>query len=141
MPAGFFSGLPLRVETSDGRNVTLLAPFSFTRPNGEVVTFAAGGGSDGASAPPPMWPELPPFGVYYPAAVGHDQLYRYSTRPKAECDTIFLEMMECLQVPEDKKIQLYEGVHLFGWSSFEDDRKVESAPTANLGTQQEETAC
>jgi hypothetical protein len=118
-----FSTDKLKVETFDGLNFTLLESFTFTRPNGEVVTINAGAQSDGASTPTAMRLTLPPFGVYWPAAFGHDDLYRRSNRSKSECDTIFEEMMECLKVPAVDRIRLYQGVEHLGEISFEEDRK------------------
>lgn len=122
-----FQNLPLKVSTQDGHNFVLLEPFSFVRPNGEVITVPTDTTSDGASTPPILWPKLPPFGKYWKAAFLHDYLYRCTTRPKSECDTIFNEAMESLQVEEETRITMYEGVHLAGWKAFRDDRQVQNA--------------
>ena len=126
-----FSTNKLKIETADGLNVNLFEGFSFTRKDGVKVDFPAGekSQSDGASTPRPLWIDLPPFGPYWMAAVGHDGLYRgWATVagllcPKEFADETFLEMMECLGVPDVDRIRLYEGVHLLGWHSFNEDRK------------------
>lgn len=137
MTAGF-STEELVVRTRDGLNCILVEPFSFTRPSGEVITVQPGAASDGASSPRVLWPELPPFGTYWPAAFLHDELYRRSTYPKDTCDTIFKEALESLGVTKFDEFQLYEGVHLFGGGAFEEDRAEATAPARNLDAQQEE---
>jgi hypothetical protein len=117
-----FSVGNLKVETADGKSFTLLEPFLFVRPNGEVIPVPAGAKSDGASTPSALWITLPPFGAYWRAAFLHDHLYRETMLPKEECDDIFKEAMESLGVRWDDLNTLYEGVHLFGWSSFKEDR-------------------
>ncbi len=124
MTPGFDSRSVL-VRTSDGRNFVLAAPFTFTRRDGEAITVPAGAGSDGASTPPELWPTIPPFGLYWQAAFLHDFLYRCTDRPKAECDSIFLEAMEWLGVPNLEAQAIYEGVNLFGEAAFEADRKAQ----------------
>jgi hypothetical protein len=120
-----FSESDITVTTKDGQNFTLARPFFFTRPDGEVIPVPAGAQSDGASTPAVLWPTLPPFGEYWKAAFLHDYLYRETELPKDECDTIFKEAMESLGVSALDITTLYEGVHLFGWSSFAGDRKAE----------------
>jgi len=119
-----FSSDTLKVETSDGRNFTLLEPFTFTRRAGGVISVPAGTKSDGASTPRGMWQALPPFGPYWKAAYLHDYLYRDSQYDKDYCDSVFLEAMEVLGVDTIEAHTIYEGVHLFGWSSFREDREA-----------------
>lgn len=120
-----FSEESLFVSTPDGLNFTLCMAFTFTRKNGEAITVPIGTKSDGASTPRLIWREIPPFGIYWRAAFLHDYLYRDTERPKAECDDIFLEAMESLGTPAIESRTIYEGVHLFGWASFDGDRKAE----------------
>lgn len=120
-----FSVGKFKVETSDGRNFTLLEAFTYTRANGDVITVPAGTTSDGASTPRLLWREIPPFGTYWPAAFLHDYLYRDTEHDKAYCDATLLEAMQFLGVSEFEAKTIYDGVHLFGWSSFEGDRKAE----------------
>ena len=118
-----FQQTPMKVETDDGRYVTLLQPYNYLCRSGELITIPAGTTSDGASTPPALWVTIPPFGKYWKAAVLHDYLYRITKRPKAECDSILLEAMESLGVNEIEAHAIYEGVHLGGEISFEEDRK------------------
>ena len=121
-----FSTPTLKVETEDGRNFTLLAKFTFTRPNGEVIVVPMGAQSDGASTPQAMWNLLPPFGVYWKAAFLHDYLYRYTQRPKDECDMILKEAMEALGVSWLDRDSIYDGVVIGGESAFNEDRKAQA---------------
>jgi hypothetical protein len=118
-----FSVKELIVSTADGLNFTLVESFTFTRPNGEVVTVSAGATSDGASVPRAMWLTLPPFGTYWMAAFLHDDLYRRSDFDKEKCDTIFEEAMDYLKVGVINETRLYEGVEHLGAISYLEDRK------------------
>ena len=120
-----FSVEHLKVSTSDGRNFTLLEPFTFLCADGTIVIVPAGSQSDGASTPELLWPTLPPFGLYWKAAFLHDFLYRCTPYPKDTCDNILLEAMECLGVNEIEAHTIYEGVHICGWMAFYEDRKGE----------------
>lgn len=121
-----FSTLEIDVRTSDGRNFTLLSPFSYTARDGTVYTVPAGTTSDGASTPRLLWREIPPFGQYWLAAFLHDWLYRCSTFPKVLCDALLLEAMTVLQVSPLEAHAIFEGVHLGGWSSFDADRAAQT---------------
>jgi hypothetical protein len=122
-----FSTLELVVKSGDGRNFTLLEAFTFTRPNGEVITVHVGAQSDGASTPAIMWPTLPPFGAYWLAAFLHDFLYRYTQEPKDKCDTILKEAMEALNVGWLDLDAIYDGVAIGGESAFNVDRAAQAA--------------
>lgn len=119
---GTLHSLPLKVSSSDGHNFTLLESFSFTRPNGDVITVPVGSTSDGASTPRELWLTLPPFGDYWPAAYLHDWLYRESILDKDTCDIILAEAMEACGTEWIVRNTIYEGVRLGGWSSFTNDR-------------------
>ena len=120
-----FSIDSLKVSTPDGRNFILLESFIYKRKDGQIISVPAGTTSDGASTPSILWPTIPPFGVYWKAAFLHDYLYRDTECPKNFCDETLLEAMEELGVGEVESKAIYEGVHLFGWSSYEGDRKAE----------------
>ena len=121
-----FDRTSIDVRTSDGRNFVLLTPFSFTSAkDGQIYTVPAGATSDGASTPPELWPTIPPFGKYWLAAFLHDWAYRMSDLPKARCDELLREAMEALQVDRAEADAIYEGVHLFGQSSFDQDREAQ----------------
>ena len=113
----------LSTTTTDGWNVIISEPFTYTTKAGEAITVPAGSDSDGASVPRVLWRLFPPFGCYYRAAVLHDYLYRHTLRPKAECDKIFLEAMLSCGVPKAKAWTIYQGVNWFGRWAFKNCRK------------------
>lgn len=117
-----FAADSFRVSSADGRNFTLLDAVAFTAASGEIITIPAGAQSDGASTPPEVWPLIPPFGKYWRAAYLHDFLYRYTTRPKAECDRLLLEAMASLGVGEVERYTIFEAVNRFGQAAFDGDR-------------------
>jgi len=119
-----FNVKQLTVTTADGLNFTLVVAFTFTRPNGDVITILPGAVSDGASVPRAMWRLLPPFGTYWMAAFLHDDLYRNSCLSKEDCDTIFDEAMTWLKVGPLDRTALYEGVEHGGGLSFLEDRAI-----------------
>ena len=71
-----FQNLPFKVSSVDGRNFVLLADVFYISADGTRYCLPAGASSDGASTPPEVWPILPPFGKYWPAAYLHDAAYR-----------------------------------------------------------------
>ena len=131
---GRFQNLPLKVSSLDGRNFVLLADAFYVAGDGTRYCLPAGASSDGASTPPEVWPLLPPFGKYWPAAYLHDAAYRNrllvwngldwspAALAKAKCDALLLEAMESLGVGLVERRTLYEGVVIGGTSSFEQDR-------------------
>ena len=125
-----FDKTSLDVRTSDGRNVVLLEPLTFTRPQevgGQVITMPAGATSDGASIPKVFWSlGLAPFGPYWLATVLHDGLYRGLTSPRIDdrdvADLILWEAMTSLGVAKHIAQEIYEGVHLGGQVAWDKDR-------------------
>lgn len=117
-----FSVEKLSVETSDGRNVSVIVPFTYTCEDGSVISIPEHDTSDGASTPRFIWTIIPPFGVYWMAAVLHDFLYRFTDLPKDRCDNILYEAMIRLGTDKLEAWNIYEGVHLGGQSSFDEDR-------------------
>jgi uncharacterized protein DUF1353 len=106
--------------------------------SGEQIVISVGAESDGASVPKELWAVAPPFGWYWRAAVLHDFLYRYTQRPKSECDALLLEAMDVLLgeiqskslgdkvehvLREAEARAFYEAVTLGGGCSFDEDRK------------------
>lgn len=123
---GHFCTPEILIRSSNGHEFILWESYSFFRPSGEEVRFERLGWSDGASSPSIVWSKFPPFGDYWKDAYGHDLLYRYSTRPKDECDLIFKEMMEADGVNPLTIEILYEAVVKFGQTDFDSDRKQQT---------------
>ena len=111
------------VRTSDGRNVSIQEPFSYTTEEGEVITVGVGDQSDGASTPRMIWSIVPPFGKCWKAYVLHDYLYRYTQKPKDECDRILHEAMITLGASNDFADCIWKAVQDGGNSAFKEDRK------------------
>lgn len=85
-----------------------------------IVHVKSGFQTDGASIPRLLWRV---FGSPYdpdifPAAIGHDALYRGEIVPRKDADLAFLEMMEASGVPEKKRRLVYRGVRWFGWITW-----------------------
>ena len=129
----------LRVCTSDGRNVTLIDPLAFQRPDtvgGQIITMPAGSTSDGASIPQELWSTgLAPFGKWWLACVLHDGAYRGVTVPRIDsrelADLILWEAMLSLEVPESVARLIYEGVRLGGEHAWAKDRSENREQTPN----------
>ena len=113
----------VNVDTADGRNVVVRVAFSYTRANGEVIMVVPGDQSDGASTPRFIWSIVPPFGKCWKAYVLHDALYRYSQRPKDECDAILYEAMISLGASVDFATAIWKAVQDGGQAAFDADRK------------------
>lgn len=87
------------------------------------VTVPAGYLTDGASVPRLLWSLIPPWGQYGQAAVVHDLLCEYLrvmtdagelvAITRAECDTLFLEAMQVLQVPQPRRGAMHAGVSAY----------------------------
>ena len=70
--------------------------------------------TDFASVPRIFWIIFPPDGQYTQAAVVHDCLYHTHQFERKECDRIFCEAMEVLNVPRWKRWVMYKAVRTFG---------------------------
>ena len=134
-----FQNLPFMVSTVDGRNFALIHDVYFVAADGTKYCLpAVAGESDGASTPPELWPIIPPFGKYWPAAYLHDCAYRNTllmangltwaraNLPKEKCDALFLEAMDSLGVNTVEAQAIYEAVVLGGTNSFNQDRGINS---------------
>lgn len=128
-----FNILPFKVSTVDGRNFVLLEDVVYLTQNGHAAyVLPAGATSDGASTPPEIWLNFPPFGSYWPAAFLHDCAYRGTLETvdgapamlsKGACDELLLDAMAALGTHAFTRTAIYEGVALGGQSSFDADRK------------------
>jgi hypothetical protein len=123
------------VRTKDGRNFVFTEPVEYSAHDGQTYRIPTGAQTDGASTPVELWLKFPPFGTYWLAAALHDSAYRGTLEwrlpdgswtpcmlPKDHCDSLFLEAMRSLNVDGLARETLYNGVRLFGWRAFRDDR-------------------
>jgi hypothetical protein len=87
------------------------------RGNTDEFTIPAGFHTDLASTPRIVWPVLPPFGAYMPAALVHDQLCRDPAVSLKDADGVFRRVLRETGVPRWQRALLYAGVrvaHLAG---------------------------
>lgn len=129
-----FNKTKLAVLTGDGRNVRTLEDLVYEKKDGERIIVPRGTESDGATVPQIFWNILPPFGLWWLAAVLHDYLYNYTERPKEYCDDVFLEAMESLNVPLLIRETIYNSVKYGGEIAFTNDR-VKELQDAQLDNQ------
>ena len=146
--AGFLT--PLRVERINGGNKwRVLEPFEYCAgaANSDVkVIVPIGFTTDFASIPRGLWNLFPPVGGKYDkAAVLHDWLYQnpvlfnysYSyTDPalgpdsidlnRKECDAIFNEAMQVMEVGTWTRRLVWSGVRVGGWKPWNKYRSKES---------------
>ena len=141
MQSGFQTDF-FNVVTSDGRNFTIVEDIDYISKDGRHFVIPVGATSDGASTPAILWPEIPPFGSYWRAAVLHDAAYRNTllliqqatdnpesiTRtianlPKDQCDYLLKEAMELSGTHDVTCEEIFKGVEYGGLKSFEEDRK------------------
>jgi len=106
-----FQATNIAIRTGDGRNVILLEDLIYVSESGQVIIAPIGNRSDGASTPKEIWALIPPFGLYWLAALLHDGGYQDSlwqmlpdgtkvklTLTKEQCDLLLLEAMVSLGV-------------------------------------------
>lgn len=133
---GGFSTTALYVTTKDGRNVTVIEPFTFTRSDGQVITVPFGATSDGCSTPPILWPTIPPFGAPWLACVVHDECYRNTERTKHDCDLFLWDAMLVLGVESRMRDAIYEGVKWGGGWAYETDHQTQKTSGEAEGERQ-----
>ncbi len=126
-----FQSIIFEVATEDGRNFKLMKPVTYIALDGTVFVIPKGASTDGASTPAELWPLIPPFGNYWPAAFLHDAAYQNTLEltngnkanlPKDRCDDLLKEAMISLGVPVYLVQEIYDGVKFGGWSAFREDR-------------------
>jgi hypothetical protein len=113
--------LPLSVTPlDDGINWKVNGTFLFeSQTLQRIITILDGFLTDFASTPKFLWNILPPWGKYGKGSVIHDFLYRTPGQAtKDQADSVFLECMIVSGVSKEVRNEMYEGVHLFGASSY-----------------------
>jgi hypothetical protein len=126
---GSFTGLPPKVQLEgDGRQVTLLSPFSFTQTDGLEWPVPAGVNLDGASIPPYFWSIIGgPFeGPYRNASIIHDHYCNERTRAWRDTHLMFYEAMRCSGTPSIKARIMFYAVYRFGprWPDPDSETRV-----------------
>lgn len=120
----------LKIEALDGKEFALLAPFSYVRPSGEVITVDTvrngdklyGFVTDFASIPRILWPIMSPF-KFKRAATVHDYLYATGDRPREEADAILREAAYLDGCTTAEALAIWLGVRAGGWLPWRNNRK------------------
>lgn len=110
-----FEGELIAKLLPDGRNVKLVAPFSYIDAEGTRWDVPVGVETDGASIPRAFWIAYPPFtGKYREAAVIHDHFCRNHARSWKRTHQVFLEAMLTSGVDGVTAKAMYGAVYLLG---------------------------
>ena len=88
------------------------------------VSVPSGFVTDFASIPRALWTALPRDGDYVWAAVVHDYLYWYQTTTKDVADDVLKAAMVDFKIPFAQRTAIYEGVHLGGTSSWNNNTQL-----------------
>ena len=115
-PFGTFTGTLTLRPTGDGVNMLVVDPYSYTDPDGHMLSAGSGFKTDGASIPRALWTIVgSPFtGKYIGAAVIHDvgcETHKYSWQVTHR---MFYTAMRALGVSDDYALLLYWGVRAGG---------------------------
>jgi hypothetical protein len=91
------------------------------------VTVPKGFITDLASIPQVFWSLLRPDGEYAYAAIIHDYLYWFQTRPRVETDTIFKLGMADFSIPAPTIESIFRAVRLGGGASWDNNARLRKA--------------
>ncbi len=108
---------PLILLNIDGNLWKTEREFSYhvgSEDSADIITVPKGFLTDLASVPWPTSMLIPKSGKFNQAAVLHDYLYTIQTRPRSECDKIFLESMKNLGVNWFLRGIMYRAVRIGG---------------------------
>jgi len=122
--ARILDDLKLIAEKLDGDKWKLVKPLYYhvgSPDSKEIITVPKDFITDGASTPFGVRNLFPKDGTYTPISAIHDYMYSLKgvlpkkTYTRKECDQIFLEGMQVLNVPWWKRRIMYMAVRLAGW--------------------------
>ncbi len=91
------------------------------------LTVPKGFVTDLATVPRLFWQALPPSGRYGPAAIIHDWLYWQQATTREIADTIFLVVMEELDVTVATRRSMWASVRIFGGPAWEQNARERRA--------------
>lgn len=101
----------------------VLTDFTYTTTEGDLIHVRKGTRTDFASTPLGVRNLFPKDGAYAQAAVLHDDMYKRLLFSQEKCDRIFLEAMKYLGVPLWKRRVMYRALRMFGWISYNKNKK------------------
>ncbi len=117
--SGFLSPL-LTDETSDDEAI-LVADFHYASVRLQrVVTVPKGFRTDYASVPRLPFAYMLFGGTAKKAAVIHDYLYRQSGVSRSDADAVFSEAMAASGQGWWRRVPMYAGLRLFGWTAYQE---------------------
>jgi len=96
------------------------------------VTAPKGFVTDLASIPRPFWSLLRPDGLYAYAAILHDYLYWFQTRPREECDMILKFGMEDFGVDKATVTIIYQAVRKGGGVAWADNARLRKSGESRI---------
>lgn len=114
--------------SGNNRAFVLLEPMVYqVGTTSKTITVPAGFVTDYASIPRILWSKYSPHDQYSRAAIVHDYLCwsQLCTRPQA--DNLFMIAMKESEVSTVTRAAVYEGVHLGGQSSWDDNKEERKA--------------
>ena len=119
---------PQIAQFGDAKYYVLASPLPFKLgENHDTITIPKGFVTDLASIPRPLWSALPRDGKYMSAAILHDYLYWDQRCTRDEADTILKLEMQEFGVSKSVVTDVYQGVHLFGASSWRQNTKAKNS--------------
>jgi hypothetical protein len=91
-----------------------------------LVFVSVGFVTDFASIPRIFWSLLRPDGLYTYAAIVHDYLYWFQPCPRDTADQVLSAGMEDFGVDTVTRTAIFQAVHLFGNSAWEENQKLKA---------------
>lgn len=122
---------PLIAEDSDDSKYRkIYVEYAYERGklgSGDKIVVPKGFITDGASIPSAFWGwpfDLSPWGAYAKAAVLHDWLYAQQNFTRLECDNVFLEAMEALNINSFKRNMMFKMVRWFAQGAWDEHQRL-----------------
>lgn len=120
--------------SSDYTLVRLIEDFAYHANDGALIVAPAGLCSDGASIPSPLWALLghPLSSMNAPFGLIHDWLYRSGIYARGMADLYAFDMARCAGHSDKDAIEIYVGLHQFGFVAWNENAKKRAACGSDL---------